>query len=407
MKVFAKKNPIIGKQGVCDPHIHIFNDKAYLYASHDAADGRSGYETHDWEIWSSPDLVTWEKESVVHPEDTPMGNSKDCWAVDAEERDGKYYLYVSDGNRETYVLASDDPGRGFREVLGKPILPMGLTPTRSYDPALFTDDDGKSYIVFGTPVWAGGDSYYIARLNDDMVSLAEAPRKIIVNDGADDKPVIHKRNGIYYLSWASYYATSDNIYGPYTYRGNLNLTMDHTSVFEWHGQWFMAFTVNETITDHIRRATGIAYIHYKENGEMCSDTLIREYGVGQYDGGWHRIDGVWYMRGENVEKKENTYDGFDVKMTAGSSISFPNIHNVPENPYLVITGVSEKDVDIEVYEDDKLLGVVKKPASSLKGGEYTKYNLGILKLDIPAGDHNLKFVSKGDILFNNFCFHDR
>ncbi len=224
----AKKNPVIPKLGVCDPHIHIFNDKAYLYASHDVSQGRAGYETHDWEIWSSPDMITWEKESVVLPEDTPMGKSSDCWAVDAQSRDGKYYLYVSDGNRETYVLSSDDPGGGFVEVLGKPLLPMGLTKTRSYDPAVFTDDDGVSYIIFGTPVWAGGDSYYIARLNDDMVSLAEAPRKIELDDGADDKPFIHKHNGIYYLTWASYYATGDNIYGPYQYRGNLNLTMDHS-----------------------------------------------------------------------------------------------------------------------------------------------------------------------------------
>lgn len=403
----AKKNPVIPKLGVCDPHIHIFNDKAYLYASHDVSQGRAGYETHDWEIWSSPDMITWEKESVVLPEDTPMGKSSDCWAVDAQSRDGKYYLYVSDGNRETYVLSSDDPGDGFVEVLGKPLLPMGLTKTRSYDPAVFTDDDGVSYIIFGTPVWAGGDSYYIARLNDDMVSLAEAPRKIELDDGADDKPFIHKHNGIYYLTWASYYATGDSIYGPYQYRGNLNLTMDHSSFFEWHGQWFIAFTVNETISDHIRRATGIAYIHYRENGEMCSDTLIREYGVGQYDADWHRIDGVWYMRGENVEKTENTYDGFDVKMTSGSSLYFPNIHNVPENPYIVITGVSEKDVDIEVYEGDTLLGIVKKPGSFMNGGEYTKYNLGILRLNIPAGDHCLRFVSKGDMLFNNFCFHDK
>jgi len=31
------ENPIIPDQGVCDPHIHIFNNKAYLFASHDFA----------------------------------------------------------------------------------------------------------------------------------------------------------------------------------------------------------------------------------------------------------------------------------------------------------------------------------------------------------------------------------
>ena len=37
--VISKKNPIIPRMGVCDPHIHIFENRAYLYASHDAAEG--------------------------------------------------------------------------------------------------------------------------------------------------------------------------------------------------------------------------------------------------------------------------------------------------------------------------------------------------------------------------------
>ena len=88
MKVTAKKNPIISKQGVCDPHVHIFNDRAYLYASHDAP-GEHMFDMYDWEIWSSADLVTWEKESAVRPEDTSMGASYECWAVDAAEKNGK------------------------------------------------------------------------------------------------------------------------------------------------------------------------------------------------------------------------------------------------------------------------------------------------------------------------------
>ena len=249
MEVTAKKNPIIRKRGVCDPHVHIFRDRAYLYASHDCDDGtQSGDFDHmnDWEIWSSADLVTWRRESVVSPADTPIGDCHYCWAVDAAEKDGRYFLYVSRHVWETYVLASDDPGKGFVPARQDPVLPRGLTKTRSYDPAVFTDGS-NSYIVFGTPVWAGGDSYYIARLNEDMCTLAETPKKIIVNDLADDKPFLHKHDGVYYLTWASFYATADNVYGPYTLRGNIGLTHDHGSFFEWNGQQFMAFTVNESL----------------------------------------------------------------------------------------------------------------------------------------------------------------
>ena len=34
-KAMKKNNPIIQGLGICDPHIHIFDNKAYLYASHD------------------------------------------------------------------------------------------------------------------------------------------------------------------------------------------------------------------------------------------------------------------------------------------------------------------------------------------------------------------------------------
>jgi len=330
-----------------------------------------------------------------------MGASDDCWAVDAAEKDGKYYLYVSNGTKETWVLESDDPGKGFVEKTGRPILPEGISPTRSYDPAVFVDDDGKAYIIFGTPVWANGDSYYIAKLNPDMVSLAEEPKKIILDDLADDKPFLHKHNGTYYLTWASYYATSDNVYGPYVTRGNMNLTTDHGSFFEWHNQWFMAFTVNETI-QKMRRATGIAYIHYRENGEMCADQLIREYGVGQYDGNWNQIDAEWFMKGEGVCKKENTFGGFDVVMRDGSSIEFPNIRNLPENPWILAFGVNEEAVDIDIFEGDRLLGTIHKDKSFMGGTEFSQYSEGAVQLPISVGDHSLKLVARGDIKLDKF-----
>lgn len=403
MIVHAEKNPIISKRGVCDPHIHIFNDRAYLYASHDSPDGNHDYDMFDWEIWSSSDLIDWRRESVIRPEETSIGPTYQCWAPDAAEKDGKYYLYLSFGMNATYVLASDCPGNGFTDVMKAPLLPKGLTPTASYDPAVFADDDGKCYILFGTPNWAGGDSYYIARLGDDMMSLAETPRKITLDDSADDKPFLHKHGGVYYLSWGSYYATSENVYGPYTTRGNLDLTYDHSSFFEWNGQWFMAFTVTERIVKQ-RRATGIAYIHYCANGDMRADQLIREYGVGQYDGGWNRIEAEWFMKGVNVEKRENTFGGFDVAMHSGSSLEFPNIRSLPDNPWLVVNGVSWEDVDIEVYEGNVLLAVCRKPASFMKGGEFTKYNEGVVRLPLSAGTHSLRFVARGSLLLDCFRF---
>ena len=96
--IVCKKNPIIPLMGVCDPHMHVFNDRVWLHATHDAIPGCDYFCMHDWQIWSSADCVEWQLESVIRPEDFHMGSSSQCWAVDCEERNGKYYFYFSDGS---------------------------------------------------------------------------------------------------------------------------------------------------------------------------------------------------------------------------------------------------------------------------------------------------------------------
>ena len=229
--IVCKKNPIIPLMGVCDPHMHVFNDRVWLHATHDAIPGCDYFCMHDWQIWSSADCVEWRLESVIRPEDFHMGSSSQCWAVDCEERNGKYYFYFSDGGERTGVGVGDSPAGPFKDVLGKPLLDGTLTPTREYDPCVFKDDDGEYYLVFGGPAWAYGKDcgYFIARLNEDMVSFAEQPRRLEVNHPADDKASLNKFNGRYYLTYGGYYAISDNVYGPYEFKGHTGASMDHTS----------------------------------------------------------------------------------------------------------------------------------------------------------------------------------
>lgn len=325
-----KTNPLIRDLGICDPHVHIFNDRAYLYASHDASPANSDYVMKDWQVWSSDDLLSWTHESTLLPEDTYMGQSHRCWAVDAAECDGRYYMYFSNGMTDTGVAVADAPGGPFRDALGTPLLPENLTSTRSYDPSVFIDDDENhtAYIVFGTPVWAGGDSYYIARLGADMVSLAEHPRKIALDDEADDKPFLHKHKGLYYLSWASFYAVSTSVYGPYEYRGNIGASPDHGSFFCWKGQWYNAFTILDPSLHH--RGSGLCYVHYHPNGSMAVDPLIVEHGVGHYDARLDRIEATWFSGCTNIRKHPNARYGFDVSPTThDAELRFPRVHDLP------------------------------------------------------------------------------
>lgn len=170
LPALQSQNPIVPNRGVNDPHIHIYNNKAYLYATHDRSIENTGFAMDDWWVWSSEDLVNWSLESLLKPEDTYIGKPFDqCWATDAANRNGKYYWYFSEHNKQAGVVVGDTPAGPWKDPLGKPLLSSELTPTHEYDMAVFLDDDGEHYILFG--VW----DFYMARLNEDMISLASWP----------------------------------------------------------------------------------------------------------------------------------------------------------------------------------------------------------------------------------------
>ena len=346
------KNPIIPNKGANDPHIRIFNNKAYLSASHDKSIESKSFSMDDWWLWSSDNLVDWKLESVLKPEDTYIAKPfSQCWATDIAFRNGKYYWYFSEGNEQSGVVVGDSPQGPWSDPLGKPLLPSELTPTHEYDMGIFQDQSGDFYIVFG--VW----DYYIAKLNKDMISLAETPRKIEISnprgpynkDGkntkmpTDDKPFLHAYNGKYYLSWGCFYAMADNVYGPYNYSGSIIdstsfapgydaptwpngfLQGRHGSFFEWHNQWYFAYCDISQTGNRYFRDTFISYIHYKANGEMA---LIRVdgIGVGEYDANNGKIEAEDYFKASGTLNKENSGGGFSVAGIEDQDyLVFPNI----------------------------------------------------------------------------------
>ena len=367
MIIKSKKNPIIPGMGVCDPHMHVFENKVWLYTSHDAIPGSSSFCMHDWQVWSSEDCVEWKLEAVVRPEDTFMGPSSECWAVDCVERNGKYYFYFSECNRRTGVLVGDSPAGPFRDVLGKPLLDGTLTTTTEYDPSVFRDDDGEYYIAFGGPKWCYGEGagYYIARLNEDMISLAESPRPIELDHKADDKISLNKFNGKYYLSFGGFYAISDSVYGPYKYMGHNGASIDHTSYCEWNGQLFHTITVNDYYGSY--RASGICYAHIRDNGHILVDPIIKEYGVGQYDSDWNHIQAEWFMAGKNAKKVENNrlyvydmFNGFAVLCKENAVLIYPKIRNLSDKAGMIFSAVYGSKGTVEVREGSeqgRLIGI--------------------------------------------------
>jgi beta-xylosidase len=210
-------NPLVANVGQADPHVHYWPEAGsyFAYTTHDFANNNTAFIMNDWRVWSSPDLVQWTLAATVYPNATPAPPSDyhNCWATDGahkREPDGSwsYYFYLSIGTCQVAVLKSTaTPAGPWQDVLGAPLLNASLgdslNPKACFrDPAVFEDDDGSHYIISGV------FDYYIMRLGADLVSIAEQPRLVTVlhptgpyGNSTDDKPFIHKANGLYYLSW--------------------------------------------------------------------------------------------------------------------------------------------------------------------------------------------------------------
>ncbi len=415
------QNPIVKNKGLNDPHIHIFNDTAYVYASHDKSIKSNSFSMDNWWVWSSPDLVNWTHRSTLKPEDTYIGKPfSQCWATDAAKKNGKYYFYFSEGNQQSGVVVGDTPIGPWTDVLKKPLLDSALTPSDEYDMAVF-EDEGQAYIIFG--VW----DYYIAKLNDDMISLAEKPRKITINNPrgpynlegknkekpTDDKPFMHKYNGKYYLSWGAFYGIADKPYGPFDCKGAIMnqesfapgfdkptwptgfLQGRHGSFFEWNNQSYFAYCDISQTGNRYFRDTFISYVHYKDNGEIAP-IRVDGIGVGNYDSNAGKIEAEDYFKAFGAEVKQNG-NGFVVQTTAEMSyLNFPNCKGLKEKTKIIFKASAKQNrtFTIELRKNSvfgELLSNYKIEQNS--NGTLSDYSFDFPKLN---DKENLFFVIQGE-----------
>ena len=409
---------ILPNSGICDPHMRVYNGRVYMFATHDRSPGNDNYRMDDWKVYSTDDMLNWTLEYTLRPEDTFLGKCEECYATDSAYRNGKYYLYFSHQQIQTGVAVADRPEGPYVDALGKPLIPQGLVDTPSYDPAVFIDDDEAQtpYIMWGFTCF--NKKYHIARLSEDMISLAEEPRPIEHGPWWSDAPWLWKHNGLYYLiTHRSWYSTAESIYGPYTYRGRFCHdcnNVDHPCVFDFHNQTYFAYGVPANYgkgeTDPYFRATKILYAHYKDNGEIVIDEFLQDKGVGQYHVSWGRIKGEWYFAAsDGVCKKENG-DGFEMRgITDGAYLYYQNVHGLPEKAKLLVRGKCEHaPCTIEVREggaNGALLGSYTcEPECAIEHGDTREFPITLSNAE---GTHSLCFVfrGEGEDLFTFEDFH--
>ena len=412
-------NPIAYGMGLCDPAPVVFGDRVYIYGTHDP-------DTKDWVVWSSANLVDWKQEGSMEPKDTFLAADlaagkkiPGCWATCGASRNGKYYWYYCSGD-QIGVSVSSAPGGPWSDPLGKPLIAHGDYPTGARDPDIFKDEDGKTYMVFGV------HKYCIVRLNEDMISLAEPGRMVEVINAygpggemkVDDKPALHKHKGRYYLSWSSYYAVSDHVYGPYLYKGSVvdgdhtapifqieckedrvnlrkwdKLRLDrHGGFFQFHGQWYYA--CNDGTLGDANRGTLLSYAHYRDNGDLAP-VRLDPTGVGEYDALNLRTEAEDYFGMNGAEVKEGVSGGFVVQnITAASRLHYPRMKNLCAKTSMEFYVASASGGEIEVREgtpDGKVLGVCKV----LPSGGLDHYDLSSCKLQNAPGTADLWLTFKG------------
>ena len=406
--ISTAQNPIIGDIGISDPHVRVFNDTVFLYSGHDSSPNDSVFIMKDWRVFSTTDLVNWTQRTPISPKDNYMGaNNIDCHAGDASERNGKFYFYFSDESRGIGVMASNSPAGPFKDVLGKPLVSPLNDPT-----ILIDDDEAKTpYIIYGKKS-AGG--FLIARLNNDMISLAEKT-KIITIKGAEweraiewqDKNYLFKHNGIYYLSWGNQYATSKNVYGPYECAGSVgrgfNLSsFAHSSFFWWKGQFYQVWCYYTKGPLIKYRATTICYCHFDDDGKLVTDTefLDKHFsnGMGQYNASWSKIEAEWFYEiSGNIQKHGTKKDGFVLSnIKNGDWVRFSNVTFEKKYSKMVLnTMLSGEQGSIEIRTEKpngKIIGKIKLP-TSIAPGKFQEITCNLAEV---VGKTDIYIVFKGD-----------
>lgn len=290
MSAVEMKSPVI--MGLyADPNIIIFDNTAYIYAT---TDGYIGWGGNAFYVWSSRNLVDWErsKEPILIL-DGSEGNvpwaAGNAWAPTIARRNKKYYFYFSGHNIEygwktIGVAAADSPMGPFTAEEEAMILNKeAITSGQAIDPAIFEDPETGKWYIF----WGNGSPVY-AEMEDNMISIKESTLAFI-SGLADFREglFLNYRQGIYHLTYAiedtgseDYrvgYATSSSIHGPWTYRGVILkkdtsrgiLATGHSSIVQVPGtdEWYIAYhRFHIPGGDGTHRETTIDKLNFDEDG---------------------------------------------------------------------------------------------------------------------------------------------
>lgn len=300
---------------VPDGEPYVFNDRVYVYGSHDRFNGHA-FCLNDYVCWSAPtaDLADWRYEGVIYKKtDDPLNpdGSMCLYAPDVTVGpDGRYYLYyVLDKVPIVSVAVCDSPA-GKYEFYGYVRYSDGIRlgeregDEPQFDPAVMTEG-GLTYLYTG--FCAVGDKSrkgaMATVLGSDMLTIVEEPVFVAPSEPYSkgsgfeghaffEAPSIRKRGDTYYLIYSSVvmhelcYATSQFPTRGFAYQGiivsNNDLHIDsykpadkpmyyggnnHGSAVEIQGQWYIFYHRHTNGTAFSRQGC-MEPISFREDGTI-------------------------------------------------------------------------------------------------------------------------------------------
>ena len=292
------QNPIIRDQFTADPTARVFNNKVYLYPSHDikppVGQRQDWFCMEDYHVFSSENLTDWTDHGVIVTQNKVpwvRPDSYSMWAPDCVERNGKYYFYFPSAPKSGFgfgigVAVADSPEGPF---VCEPEPIKGIS---GIDPCVLQASDGNAYIF-----WGAGRC---AKLKPNMKELADdTPKEKVkfrdrefemygVNCLKDlpnrqaEGPFAFEYNGNYYLTYPYVrektevlgYAMSKNPMGPYEYKGIImpeheNCWTNHHSIINYKGQWYLFYHENAfSPSDDKRRSVQIDKLYFNPDGTI-------------------------------------------------------------------------------------------------------------------------------------------
>ena len=296
----SAQNPVIRDQFSADPTARVFNNKVYLYPSHDikppVGQRQDWFCMEDYHVFSSENLTDWTDHGMIVTQNKVPWVRKDSysmWAPDCVERNGKYYFYFPSAPAEgrggfaVGVAIADSPTGPFIPEK-EPI--KGIN---GIDPCVLQASDGNAYIF-----WGNGRC---AKLKPNMKELADDNPKETVKWGNREMemvgvnclqglpnrqaegPFAFEANGWYYLTYPYIrentevlgYAMSKNPMGPYEYKGLImaehanGCWTNHHSIVNYKGQWYLFYHCNFfSPNDDKRRSVQIEKLFFNPDGTI-------------------------------------------------------------------------------------------------------------------------------------------